>query len=102
MTGVPRSTIGDIVTGQVCPTLATMEQLAAGLKTTILTCTSLNISDFQKASGIPDNAQLFNFRHVLYSERKILLKTNVRKWLHHKYFCDNMKSRNFEQMFEKT
>ena len=25
MTGVPRSTIGDIVTGQVCPTLATME-----------------------------------------------------------------------------
>lgn len=35
MTGVPRSTIGDIVTGQVCPTLATMEQLAAGLKTTI-------------------------------------------------------------------
>ena len=26
---------GDIVTGQVCPTLATMEQLAAGLKTTI-------------------------------------------------------------------
>ena len=21
--------------------------------------------------------------------------------MHHKYFCDNMKSRNFEQMFEK-
>nr|DAK97796.1 MAG TPA: Ribosome, eukaryotic, ribosomal, 80S, RNA.0A [Caudoviricetes sp.] len=56
---------------------------------------------FQKASGIPDNAQLFSFRYVLYSERKILLKTNVRKWLHHKYFCDNMKSRNFERMFEK-
>lgn len=35
MTGVPRSTIGDIVTGRVSPTLATMEQLAAGLKTTI-------------------------------------------------------------------
>ncbi|MEF2686337.1 MAG: helix-turn-helix transcriptional regulator [Lachnospiraceae bacterium] len=35
MTGVPQSTIGDIVIGQVYPTLATMEQLAAGLKTTI-------------------------------------------------------------------
>lgn len=35
MTGVPRSTIGDIVTDRVSPTLATMEQLAAGLKTTI-------------------------------------------------------------------
>ena len=33
MTGVPRSTIGDIVTDHV--SLATMEQLAAGLKTTI-------------------------------------------------------------------
>ena len=28
MTGVPRSTIGDIVTGQVCPTLATMEPVS--------------------------------------------------------------------------
>ena len=35
---------------------------------------SLSIGDFQKASGIPDNAQLFSFRYVLYSERKILLK----------------------------
>ena len=35
MTGVPRSTIGDIVTDHVSPTLATMEQLAKGLQTTI-------------------------------------------------------------------
>ena len=28
-------------------------------------------------------------------------QTNVRKQLHHKYFCDNMKLRKFEQMFEK-
>ena len=29
-------------------------------------------------------------------------KTNVRKQLHHKYFCDNIKPKFFEQMFEKT
>ena len=61
---------------------------------------SLSISDFQKASGIPDNAQLFSFRYVLYSERKILLKQmfensciiniSVIIW-----------TRNFERMFEK-
>ena len=60
MTGVPRSTIGDIVTGRVSPTLATMEQLAAGLKKPLfLACTSLSISDFQKSVRDSDNAQLF-------------------------------------------
>ena len=49
MTGVPRSTIGDIVTDHVSPTLATMEQLAAGLKTTI--------SDLYESEY---NAQLFS------------------------------------------
>ena len=35
MTGVPRSTISDILNGRTMPRLDTMEQLAAGLKVSI-------------------------------------------------------------------
>lgn len=35
MTGVPRSTISDIMNGKKMPRMDTMEQLAAGLKITI-------------------------------------------------------------------
>lgn len=35
MTGVPRSTISDILSGRTMPRLDTMEQLAAGLKVKI-------------------------------------------------------------------
>ncbi|MCU6685300.1 helix-turn-helix domain-containing protein [Dorea acetigenes] len=32
LTGVPRSTISDIISGKTSPRMETMEQLAAGLK----------------------------------------------------------------------
>mgnify|MGYP001027367524 FL=1 len=35
LTGVPRSTISDILNGRTMPRLDTMEQLAAGLKVSI-------------------------------------------------------------------
>lgn len=35
LTGVPRSTISDIITGKTMPRIDTLEQLAAGLKVSI-------------------------------------------------------------------
>lgn len=35
LTGVPRSTIADIITGRSMPRIDTLEQLAAGLKVSI-------------------------------------------------------------------
>ena len=44
LTGVPRSTIADIMSGRTSPRMDTMEQLAAGLKVRIA---DLYESDFQ-------------------------------------------------------
>ena len=101
MTGVPRSTIGDIVTGQVCPTLATMEQLAAGLKTTISDLYESEYKWFSKSVRDSGQRTTFFLLKRLLRWKENFAKTNVRKQLHHKYFCDNMKLRKFEQMFEK-
>lgn len=44
MTGIPRSTISDIISGRTSPRMDTMEQLAAGLKVRI---SDLYESDFK-------------------------------------------------------
>ena len=44
LTGIPKSTIADIMSGKVSPRMDTMEQLAAGLKIKIA---DLYESDFQ-------------------------------------------------------
>ena len=44
LTGIPKSTIADIMSGKVSPRMDTMEQLAAGLKMRIA---DLYESDFQ-------------------------------------------------------
>lgn len=44
LTGVPRSTVADIMSGRTSPRMDTMEQLAAGLKVRIA---DLYESDFQ-------------------------------------------------------
>ena len=44
LTGIPKSTIADIMSGKVSPRMDTMEQLAAGLKVRLA---DLYESDFQ-------------------------------------------------------
>ena len=70
LTGIPRSTISDIMIGKTMPRMDIMEQLAAGLKVSI---NDLFESLYQYVSGFSDKLKIPVSSHVpkcLISKRK--------------------------------
>ena len=103
MTGVPKSTISDIVSGRTSPRLNTLEQLAAGLKVHMTDLFESTYKQCPRSRTIPCISNSSQHSDCLYIQKQIIKKIKTNK-CSIKYFLSipnsgNMDSRNFGRAF---